>query len=592
MRYFCLLLILIISLAASNEIKYVSNITFIRNIIINDSELKSVIKLRKPKFFNRSEFSPKKLNKDRISLETFYKSKGFLEVDIISEYSFNSKNNINIKYFINEGDQYKLKELVLSGNKLFTEKEILSKLDHKSIDNNYNPLKIRKSLQLLKRDYLTHGKVDIAVMDEITIKDKDVIARINIYEGNTYFIRNIIINGLDNVKKKYVLRELLFSEGDLYNIDHLDKSKQQIFNSGLFSSVEMHHKKAADDIELIDLEIKVREYSSSSIEANFGFKELEPFQSNISVTGIETHARWIMGNVMNTSSTIEIEASIASEINSDILNEPPLIERDFSLTYRNPWTFYYRIPSRIKYFHEEEIDKSNLVINGITYSILFNKDIDTRYEINSTVEIIESKDSSYSSDLREPTRNINFKYSSNKIEYPLNPKGGEYLSLSFSIYGTILGGKRHFIKIRNEYRKYFKILNNNILATRIVLGFIKNLDVSNNLPAIYQFRLGGQTSLRGWSEPSHPINTDGTLITEMMNIEYRFPIWQKIGGYFFFDSGRLYDNINDFKKIGIIWDYGLGLVYNTNLGPIRLDVGLPYGDVSKGEFHASLLYMF
>ena len=65
---------------------YVSNIIFIGNSAFLDDELSEVIKLYSPKFFSRSEFSQKKLNKDKIALITYYKSKGFLEVEIITEF--------------------------------------------------------------------------------------------------------------------------------------------------------------------------------------------------------------------------------------------------------------------------------------------------------------------------------------------------------------------------------------------------------------------------------------------------------------------------------------------------------------------------
>ena len=88
------------------------------------------------------------------------------------------------------------------------------------------------------------------------------------------------------------------------------------------------------------------------------------------------------------------------------------------------------------------------------------------------------------------------------------------------------------------------------------------------------------------------IDADGALINDMINLEYRFPVWKKIGGYIFIDSGRLYNKIQYLSKAKMIWDYGVGIIYNTKLGPIRLDMGFPFGNVSNGQLHASLLYMF
>ena len=104
--------------------------------------------------------------------------------------------------------------------------------------------------------------------------------------------------------------------------------------------------------------------------------------------------------------------------------------------------------------------------------------------------------------------------------------------------------------------------------------------------------MGGHTTLRGWSEPERTEKPDGGLINKMLNIEYRIQIREKWGTFIFIDSGTLYDKFNEISTSGIIWDYGLGMIYKTKLGPIRVDIAFPYGDTSEGQIHASLLHMF
>ena len=567
----------------AGESEYISEIEFTGNSSINKSELRSVISLQSSQLFVRKEFSAKKLNKDKISLETYYKSKGFLEVKITQEYMPESGNYIKINFNINEGKQYKLKKIELYGNKFFSDAEILKMLNERN-SQYYNPIEIRKRLTSLKRKYLNIGKLDIGIMDEINILENYVTARINISEGSTYYIKNINIIGLETVKEKYVMRELLFTNGELYNIDKIDGSKNRIFESRLFSSVEMFHNIIDDDSGLLNINIKVREYKSSSIEGNFGFKE-EPGTGTVDErsTKLETNIKWVVGNILNTPSNIEISASLASRMNFDII---PTIERDYSFSYRNPWTISYRFPSRIKYFHEEHLSEDvRNIEDGITYSIMFNKDRNTRYEINTTIEMLESDN------VRDPVRELNFKYRSNKIRRPLNPESGHYLLLSSSLYGTFLGGEKHYFKLQSEYRKYIKVFKRSVFAFRIFAGYIYNFDESDTLDHTYLFNIGGQTSLRGW-ESSEAYNDNGALINDMINFEYRFPVWKKIGGEFFIDCGRLYDEINLFTTTQISWDYGVGTVYHSTLGPIRIDIAFPYEEPSKSQVHASLLYMF
>ena len=177
----------------------------------------------------------------------------------------------------------------------------------------------------------------------------------------------------------------------------------------------------------------------------------------------------------------------------------------------------------------------------------------------------------------------------NKIQNPLNPIGGQYFSFISTLYGTFLGGDINFVKFEGECRKYLRIQNNSVFAFRIVLGYIKNLEAENDLHPDYKFDLGGQTSLRGWASAD---NFEPASIIDMINLEYRFPIKNKFGGELFIDAGRLYETIDAFINTNMIWDYGMGVIYLTGLGPIRIDVGFPYGELENRQLHASLLYMF
>jgi len=578
----------LISNIFANENLIVSGINFNGNSFFTDHDLKSVIKLQSPELFMRSEFNPKKLKRDKISLEAYYKSNGFLNIMITTKYEPISKNYIDIQFDIEEGNQYQLKEINLYGNKLFFDDEI-KQIVHIPPNQIFNPLQIRRELKTLKRKYLQEGKVDIVIMDEVTIDGNNVIARINIFEGSTYHIQSISVLGLESVKEKYVLREILFKVDEIYNIDEIDESKKRIFDSGLFSTVEIQNKLEDKENGLLHIEIKVREYKSSSIEAKFGFGELSTGVGNLTTTGVDAEARWVLGNIFNTTSNVEFTGRIGSDIS--------LVKRDFTITYRTPWTFSFRIPTQITYFHKEESEESEdsqLIRDGLTYSLFFNQRNDTRYELNSTLEIVQSEeivqsDNLHNNETREAARWMELMYLSNKIQNPLNPVGGQYLSFISTLSGIVLGGEVHYIKFEGEYRKYLRMGNNRIGAFRVFLGYINNLETEIDRFQKYKFELGGQTSLRGWDSAIDDLKTS---IIDMINLEYRFPIKNKFGGELFVDAGRLYETIDAFIITKIIWDYGVGAIYQTALGPIRIDAGFPYGELANPQLHASLLYMF
>ena len=57
-----------------------------------------------------------------------------------------------------------MKELNIFGNKIFSKNQILSEIFILEDNNYYNPVLLRKKLQLLKNMYLENGKVDINII--------------------------------------------------------------------------------------------------------------------------------------------------------------------------------------------------------------------------------------------------------------------------------------------------------------------------------------------------------------------------------------------------------------------------------------------
>ena len=82
---------------------------------------------------------------------------------------------------------------------------------------------------------------------------------------------------------------------------------QRIFDSGLFSSVEIIKKIVDKEKGLVNIEIKLREYKSSSIEATFGFRELSTFQENTSSTGCPSSSSiWYHSSVSGVSHSVPL----------------------------------------------------------------------------------------------------------------------------------------------------------------------------------------------------------------------------------------------------------------------------------------------
>jgi outer membrane translocation and assembly module TamA len=59
----------------------------------------------------------------------------------------------------------------------------------------------------------------------------------------------------------------------------------------------------------------------------------------------------------------------------------------------------------------------------------------------------------------------------------------------------------------------------------------------------------------------------------LTSMEYRFPIYGKVGGVVFIDSGRVWPGLSEFSLLEWHHDWGLGLRYYLKNFVVRFDAG-------------------
>ncbi|HLF86881.1 MAG TPA: BamA/TamA family outer membrane protein, partial [Nitrospiria bacterium] len=134
-------------------------------------------------------------------------------------------------------------------------------------------------------------------------------------------------------------------------------------------------------------------------------------------------------------------------------------------------------------------------------------------------------------------------------------------------------------------------------------GVAKNFGETLAVPISERFFLGGRSSVRGYEQDS--LGIPGVTIIDgtptggnamfLVNGEFRMSMLWGLGLVIFLDGGNVWPEYNEINVSEMKYSTGIGLRYNTPIGPIRLDLGYkldPEPDESGSELHFTLGHTF
>ena len=171
---------------------------------------------------------------------------------------------------------------------------------------------------------------------------------------------------------------------------------------------------------------------------------------------------------------------------------------------------------------------------------------------------------------------------------PRNPTKGNFFTISSEQFMSVGENSPTFNRMRTSFThyipvKWIKLFKGcrpkagetpdckQALAFQATAGTIVG-----DLPPYEAFCLGGGNSVRGYYDCDLGV---GKSVAEA-TIEYRFPIFKIISGEFFVDGGTTFGTQADVPgnpggllgKAGQGFSFGTGLIVNTPVGPLRLEI--------------------
>lgn len=161
----------------------------------------------------------------------------------------------------------------------------------------------------------------------------------------------------------------------------------------------------------------------------------------------------------------------------------------------------------------------------------------------------------------------------------LMPTWGDSQRYSVDYSNTMWGSDINFIVAQAQDVWIRTLYDRHRFVVRGNLGWIE-ADDFNKVPPDLRFFAGGDRSIRGYKYKSiSPKDDDGKLIGASKlatgSLEYQYNVSGKWWGAVFVDSGEA---VSDIRKSDFKTGAGVGVRWQSPVGPIKLDIAAPVGD--------------
>lgn len=604
----------------SQEDNFVNKVSFVGNGVLRKSDLSNQLELKPSSLslFSKPTFDRRLLKLDAISIKNYYHSQGFLEVAVKDSFSI-SNDGVDVFFVIEEGNRYLLNDVKFNGLKSIKEKSVRSILGLKQ-GAPYNPVRINTNLTLVDEEYQEKGKLYVKFDIQQEIKDSVNII-INIDEGNDIYINKSWVNGVERMDSSYVLNEIAFNEGDLFNKSLMDKTKRNLLQTGFFSSASLVTHPANVDT-LVNIEVRIREFQNRGTQdIEFGYTDIEAVPGINSLVGLGGSVRWSDRMILGTNNRFDATGSMVMPTETGFIY--PRLNSEIKFSNQRP--FKMKTPIQMKLFFQQFKnygDESGPYVRrfGLQYSNIFRWNRQRSFlDIGARFELFD-KSEEFTNQIEQ--RKFKIHLHQDNRDNPIYPQKGNVLVFQLNSFGGVLGGNRTYNKYDIDLRQYLSPLKKITVAGRINVGMIsgwkadydKDDSVEIEKVLYEKFYLGGSNTLRGlrplrfFTHATDNVDNNNDGIVDdpdesdkipsgktakfLTNWEIRFPLFWKVGAVLFYDGGSISNDLTAIKPSDLRWNRGVGITINLPIGPIRIDYGEDLNDPSIKQFHFGLLYAF
>ncbi|TDJ01011.1 MAG: outer membrane protein assembly factor BamA [Candidatus Dadabacteria bacterium] len=531
-------------------------------------------------------FDEEVLKDDMIRIQRLYANNGYYDAKATYELKYNKdETRVEIKITIEEGEPIILTDidLKIEGDLSDEIKKQITDAVPLKVDETFSPNGYQQTKGIISEILYNRGypKSDIEGEALVNRREKWARAKFVVKPGLIYKFGVIKVEGNEKVASYIIEREADFKEGKIFSLSKINETQANIFQLGLFRSVVIDPV-YNDEEQIADIAIVVKERKQGSVKIGGGFGTEDKLRGQVI---------WTQRNFFGGGRRLEVSGKfsfITQRVETSVI-QPYIVGKDSKL-------------SGTLNFQRDDVPsfkgRSFLTTAALT------KDFWKYYSVFSSLNLQFSKieDSATRTPEERSRENffltfINLGFERDATDNILNPTRGTVVSTGLESSFSALGSDVNYLKGTIELRGY-KEYRDVVFAKKFTIGVIQPFGSTQTLdiPIFKRFFAGGSTSMRGFpfqklgplDRNNDPLGGNSLLVG---SFEVRYPIYGDFGGVAFLDYGNVYTDEWSFPLQDIKYAPGLGLRYDTIIGPVRFDVGYalnPEPGITRIQFFISI----
>ncbi len=423
----------------------------------------------------------------------------------------------------------------------------------------------------------SHAKARVSAQEIIADHNVSMLeSNIVLNPGPPVTFGKLQATGNQRLSHRRLMKIAGFPEGEKFDPEKLELMRKRLRRTGIFSVITLVEAETLNPDNSMDVGLTVVEQKPRRIGAAFELSTTD---------GGMVSAYWLHRNLLGGGERFRIDAEM-----SDIKADSDVRDYSFGMRLERPATIHPDITAYLNLDLEEE-NEPEYYEKSADYSFGFSYIHSDRLTADIALSFEYARVNYGTGYFDFSTIALPATVTWDRRDDPYNAKKGFWLQGDLTPFvGLDTTGSG--VQIVGEGRIYRSVMKDEKLtfAGRARLGTVVGPDILD-IPPDYLFFEGGGGSVRGhayeslgFDIPLQGYDVEAYVGGQSMvniNLEARYQVRPKIGAVFFIDAAQIWDE--GAWQGNTLWEAGtgVGLRYNTPIGPIRLDVGTPINPRDK-----------